>query len=80
MQVMANKTHSMVAQTIGVKSRKTIENWEKSSSQPKIRQFIMLAKYFGFDASKVIDACMERAMAGDPELDHHSINWSACRL
>ena len=79
MRVMAGVNTTVAAEYLGVKSRKTIENWESSKSQPGINNFVMMCRRYGFNPALVIQAAIERTL--DPTSEKHevSLNFEACR-
>lgn len=77
MRVSVGKTTAQMASEVGVKSRKTIENWEASVSTPSINQWMEYCFLTGHDPAAVIIETQKRN-AEDPtkKLD---INLEACK-
>ena len=77
MRISVGKTTAQMASEIGVKSRKTVENWEASSSTPSINQWMQYCFLTGHDPAKVIIET-EKRNAEDPtkKLD---IDLKACK-
>ena len=44
-RVQAKITTSIMAEYLGLKSRKTIENWESETSEPSINKYILFCKF-----------------------------------
>lgn len=61
MRIKTGKTTEQVKDIVGIKSRKTIENWEAGRSEPSHNQFIQLSIAYGYDTAKLIDLFMNRA-------------------
>lgn len=55
MRLGAELTTSKMAEYIGVKSRKTIENWESDQSEPGINQFIKFCDICNVEAHKLVN-------------------------
>lgn len=60
-RLRGDKTQKQIADQLGVKSRKTIENWEKGQSEPSHNQFIQMVHFCGLDAAKLTDLLVKRA-------------------
>ena len=75
MRLFARKSAAAMSEITGVKSRKTIENWEKNKGVPSINQFIAMCEGCGFNSANIIREAVERN--GAPiELDlEESIYW-----
>lgn len=56
----AGLTITEAAQLAGVKTRKTIMNWEKNVGAPNINQFLQLCRGYGLDCHKLMTAVMQR--------------------
>lgn len=71
----AGLTISEAAKLAGVKTRKTIMNWEKNVGAPNINQFLQLCRGYGLDCHKLMTDIMHRSATGQ-ELgtiqSHHS--------
>lgn len=78
MRISAKITTSIAAEYMGIRSRKTIENWESGASSPSMNQLILLCMYYDFDASKVIAQCVARIQQVDPQEDYRDIDLDAC--
>lgn len=78
MRLKAKITTSIAAEYMGIKSRKTIENWESGASSPSINQLLLLCMYYDFDASQVIEQCMERLKVCDPLKNYQEIDFDSC--
>lgn len=77
MRIHAKVTTSIAAEYMGIKSRKTIENWESGQSSPNISQLLILCRYYDMDASKIITLCIERAAQGNSAEDQ-DIDIASC--
>lgn len=77
MRIAAGKTTAQMASEVGVKSRKTIENWESSLSTPSINQWMQYCFLTGHNPAAVIIETQKRN-AEDPtkKLD---IDLKACK-
>ena len=75
MRVHAEISTSVMAEYLGIKSRKTIGNWEAEQSAPSINQYILFCKFAGFHPGTVIEKIMERNASGN---DHQDIDLSEC--
>lgn len=60
----AGLTITEAAQLAGVKTRKTIMNWEKNVGAPNINQFLRLCRGYGLDCHKLMTAVMQRNSLG----------------
>lgn len=60
----AGLTITEAAQLAGVKTRKTIMNWEKNVGAPNINQFLQLCRGYGLDCHKLMTAVMQRNSIG----------------
>lgn len=78
MRIHAKITTSVAAEYMGIKSRKTIENWESGQSSPDITQFLILCRYYDLDASKIIAQCMSRAKECKTDEDYRDIDVAIC--
>lgn len=78
MRIHADVTTSVAAEYMGIKSRKTIENWESGQSSPKISQFLILCRYYDLDASKITALCLERARNNQQMENYQEIDMAAC--
>lgn len=65
-------THD-IANLVGVRTRKTYENWEKGIGGPTANQFHALLIGSGFNPIKVYQALCARYCS-----DNQTIDWSAC--
>lgn len=79
MRLQAKITTSIAAEYMGIKSRKTIENWESDSSSPSIQQLMLLCRYYDFHSWKVIAQCMDRSRTHNPLENYQDIDLDACR-
>ena len=75
MRKLAGKTHTQVAQHLNVKSRKTVESWEASRTQPSISHFVTMALYLGFDPVKLVDVLVQRTLAAPILHGSYHIDW-----
>ena len=80
MRLKAKINTSIAAEYMGVKSRKTLENWESGASSPSIQQFMLLCRYYDFNAWQVIAKCMDRIKHSNPRENYQEIDLDACRL
>lgn len=78
MRIFAKVTTSVAAEYMGIKSRKTIENWESGQSSPSISQFLILCRYYDMNASKIIAQCIERAKKCNPAEEYCELDIAAC--
>lgn len=78
MRLAARKTTHQMAELLGVKSRKTIENWEAESSEPQIGVFMMLCMDTGYNPGLVLDEIFKRNEA-DPT-QTWDIDLDNCKL
>lgn len=78
MRVHANVTLVVAAEYMGIRSRKTIENWEADRSQPSIQQLILLCMYYGFRVDRIVAECVERAKCCNAIENYQEINLQAC--
>ena len=60
MRVTSDFTTSMMAEFMGVKSRKTIENWEAENSEPSINQFLKYCHVCKEEPEKLIDYAINK--------------------
>lgn len=65
-----------MAEALNLKSRKTIENWEKQRSQPSINQLIVFCAVAGFNPSRVIAEIYQRNR--HDRTQRHFINLRKC--
>lgn len=56
----AGLTINQAAQLAGVKTRKTIMNWEKNVGAPNINQFLQLCRGYGLNFQELMDDLMHR--------------------
>jgi DNA-binding XRE family transcriptional regulator len=64
MRVHAKINTTEMADFMGLKSRKTIENWEQGNSEPEIGQFIYYCIFTGFNPYRVMLA-IEKSNSND---------------
>jgi DNA-binding XRE family transcriptional regulator len=55
MRLTAQKTTSIMAESAGIASRKTYENWESDKSAPNINQYLSMLSECGYDVQPFID-------------------------
>jgi DNA-binding XRE family transcriptional regulator len=68
MRVIADKTTSEMAKFAGVKTRKTYENWEKEVGQPKVNQWLQMARCCGYQPDLLVEQFVERGDLQDPKV------------
>ena len=60
MRLRARRTTSDIARIVGVKTRKTYENWEKNTGQPNVNQFVAICQACKLSPSAVIALALTR--------------------
>ena len=76
MRVQAKLTTGDMAQFLGIRSRKTIENWESERCVPSINQYILYCKFCDFHPGVVLEKIMQRNASDDPQA---KINLANCK-
>lgn len=66
-RVKANITTSVMAEFMGIRSRKTIENWESGQSTPSINQFILFCRFCDVHPYDVVQQAMSDFAAQSKE-------------
>lgn len=79
MRISAKVTTSIAAEYMGIRSRKTIENWESGASSPNIQQFMLLCRFYDFSVWKVVGQCVDRIQRCDPLEDYQELDLELCR-
>lgn len=80
MRLKGRQTTVEMAELVGIKTRKTIENWETNKGQPSLNQFILLALKSGFEPGLLISEYLRRGSTSIADADPNQINWDACRI
>ena len=65
MRLRANRTTSDMARIVGLKTRKTYENWEKNTGTPNINQFVLICRACKLSPVDVIDLALKREVITD---------------
>lgn len=60
-RIMAGLTTSAVASALGVKSRKTIENWERDYCEPTVNQFLHYCQICEADPYDVVTNALKNS-------------------
>lgn len=60
MRLRGGKTTAEMAEIVGVKTRKTYENWEKNKGCPTMNQYLLMVRFCGFDAGALVNMYMDR--------------------
>lgn len=69
MRIQGKITTSIMAEFLGIRSRKTIENWESEQSTPSINQYILFCKFAGYHPGLVLERIMLRNASENTEQD-----------
>ena len=77
-RLFGKKTTSDICQMLGVKSRKTVENWEADRSQPSMLQLVMICLFCNVDPSRFVDLCIQRSLELGEMEAHKDIDISLC--
>ena len=74
MRLRGGKTTTEMAEVVGLKTRKTYENWEQNRGCPNMNQYLKMVRFCGFDAGALINMYIDR------QSDEEHINVMEAKL
>jgi DNA-binding XRE family transcriptional regulator len=66
MRLDAELTTAQAAEIVGVKTRKTYENWERGAGIPNVNQFVTLCEGCMFSATVILALAIKRENTDQP--------------